>query len=88
MQIMIDIDDDIAQRIIDGKKEEPMNIVQAYPATIAHAIKEGVFLPKGHGDLIDKKEVYKKFYCRCLARVAKEVLDETPTIIEADKEGK
>ena len=45
----------------------------------------GTPLPKGHGRLIDEREVYKKFYCRCLAGVAKEVLDETPTIIEADE---
>ena len=49
------------------------------------AIKNGTSLPKGHGRLIDEKEVYKKFYCRCLAGVAKEVLDETSTIIEADR---
>jgi hypothetical protein len=34
--------------------------------------------------LLDEKEVYKKFYCRCLARVAKELLEGTSTIIEAD----
>ena len=45
-------------------------------------ILDGTPLPKGHGRLIDEREVYKKFYCRCLAGAAKEVLDETSTIIE------
>jgi len=54
---------------------------------IGAAIKNGTPLPKGHGKLIDAKEVYRKFFCRCLAGVAKEVLDETLTIIEADKTG-
>lgn len=48
------------------------------------AIRNGTPLQKGHGRLIDEREVYKKFCCRCLAGAAKEVLDETPTIIEAD----
>ena len=52
---------------------------------IKNVIRNGTPLPKGHGDLIDKKVVYKKFYSRCLAKVATEVFDETPTIIEADK---
>ena len=48
-------------------------------------IRNGVPLPKGHGRLKDEKEIYKKFYCRCLAGVAEEVLRETSTIIEADE---
>ena len=48
-------------------------------------VKNGTPLPKGHGDLIDKKVAYKKFYSRCLAKVATEVFAEIPTIIEADK---
>lgn len=48
-------------------------------------IQCGTPLPKKHGRLIDEREVYKKFYCRCLAKAAKEVLKEVQTIIEADK---
>ena len=50
------------------------------------AIANGTPLPKGHGRLIDEKIAYKKFYSRCLAKVATEVFTETPTIIEADAE--
>jgi hypothetical protein len=50
------------------------------------AIHNGTPLPKGHDRLIDAKVAYRKFYARCLAGVAKEVLDLVPTIIEADKD--
>lgn len=53
MQIVIDIDEDIAQGIIDGKNDEPRNIVRAFQATIADAIKNGTPLPEHHGRLID-----------------------------------
>lgn len=82
MEIVIKIDADLYTRLFDNGEEYAADMRRA-----CVAIRRGVVLPKGHGDLIDKKEVYKKLYCRCLARVAKEVLEETPTIIEADKAG-
>ena len=48
-------------------------------------VAKGTPLPKEHGRLIDAKDAYKKFYNRSMAKIGKEVLDETPTIIEADK---
>ena len=48
-------------------------------------IAKGTVLPKGHGDLIDKKVAYRKFYSRCYAKVAEEVFSEVPIVIEADK---
>lgn len=84
MKIIIDIDEDIAQRIIDGKKDEPMNIVQAYSATIAYAIKEGVSLPKGHGDLIDRQELLKSTLCKTFGLRSVDI-ENAPTIIEADR---
>ena len=56
MQIVIEIDEDIAQGIIDGKEEASRNIVRSFQATIADAIKNGTPLPKGHGRLIDADE--------------------------------
>ena len=50
-------------------------------------IKNGTPLPEHHSDLVDKKEVYKKFYCRSMAKVASEVLNEVHAIIPATKEG-
>ena len=80
MEIVIDIPEESYKATCDGCMLPPdvENVVQG--------IKNGTPLPKGHGRLIDAREVYKKFYCRCLAGVANEVLNETPTIIEADKE--
>lgn len=51
------------------------------------AVMNGTVLPEHYGDLVDKKEVYKKFYSRCLAEVATEVLSGVTTIIPATKEG-
>lgn len=77
IELAIKIPKEVYYAIKDGWYDENLR-------KMAIAIGNGIQLPEGHGDLIDKKEVYKKFYCRCLAGVAKEVLEETPTIIEAD----
>ena len=79
MQIVIDIPQGLK---IDFENE---NWTALTCAEMKNALMRGIPLPKGHGRLIDEREVYKKFYCRCLAGVANEVLDETSTIIEADK---
>ena len=50
IELVIKLDKDIAQGIIDGEKDAPRNIVRAFQATIADAIKNGTVLPKGHGD--------------------------------------
>lgn len=57
----------------------------------AHAIKEGIVLPKGHGDLIDACEEMRLMrsydydtyedYARAF-----DMLDNAPTVIKADKE--
>lgn len=92
MEIVIDIDDDIAQDIIDGQNDEPRNIVRAFQATIADAIKNGTPLPKGHGDLVDRdaievlrigniKREYDKGFDAGVSCMVNRIL-ETPTIIE------
>jgi hypothetical protein len=48
MQIVIDIDNDIAHGIIDGQNDEPRDIVRGFQATIADAIKNGTLLKVGH----------------------------------------
>ena len=77
MQIVINIPEEVIKAIQNGKD---------YRYDIHTAIAQGIPLPKGHGRLIDEKIAYKKFYSRCLAKVATEVFTETPTIIEADAE--
>jgi len=85
MQIVIDIDDEY---VLSDIKNRSLETESETDKVIINALYNGTPLPKGHGDLIDKKVAYKKFYVRCLAGVATEVFAETPTIIEADKEGK
>ena len=63
MQIVIDIDDEIAQSIIEGNNYKPRNIVKNFQATIAYAIKYGTPLPKGHGDLVDRNDLLAESYC-------------------------
>lgn len=78
MQIVIKIDDIVYTNLMTENGWRG--------SELADIIKHGTPLPKGHGRLVDEKEVYKKFYCRFYAGVAKEILEETPTIIEADTE--
>ena len=85
MQIVIEIPEEDYTNIKNAINSLIENGVELTSMSkVCLAIKDGAPLPKGHGRLIDEREVYKKFYCRCLAGVAKEVLDETSTIIEAD----
>ena len=98
MQIVIDIDEDIAQGIIDGENDAPRNIVRGFQATIADAIKNGTPLPKGHGRLIDAditKDLKNKIkhYGKDYKFTQEEILNileryeikYAPTIIEVDK---
>ena len=81
MQIVIDIPEETYVWVLEEVENKGFLRKILYDA-----IADGTVITKGHGRLIDEKEVYKKFYCRCLAGVAKDVLEETQTIIEADKE--
>ena len=60
MKIVIEIDEGIAQGIIDGENDVPRTIVRDFQATIADAIKNGKPLPKHHGDLIDADASFTK----------------------------
>jgi hypothetical protein len=86
MQIVINVDNELYEYF---SKRRTMHDVGyfSHVGELIKALRDGSLLPKGHGRLIDAKEVYKKFYCRCLAGAATEVLNETLTIIEADKKG-
>lgn len=55
--------------------------------TFKRAVREGIPLPKGHGRLIDVDELYDslKFPTQQFALAFKQVLNDAPTIIEADK---
>ena len=93
IELVIKIDEGIAKGIIDGENDTPRHIVQGFQSTIADAIKNGAQLPKGHGKLkdVDACKKNKKDFCEKSTRtnwydIIDELLDEAPTIIEADKE--
>ena len=54
MQIVIDIDDDLYTRLFDNGVDNYDDAVD-----MAKAIRKGTSLPKGHGHLIDKRELEK-----------------------------
>lgn len=62
-------------------------------ATLFVAIKNGTPLPKGHGDLIDKKDIdancvaYHTDYDGSWCYRISDIENNVPIIIEADKEG-
>lgn len=91
IELVIKLDEDIAQGIIDGKNDAPRNIVRNFQATIAYAIKNGIPLPKGHGDLKDQKDLAKSLYDYqwidqpTYIEVTNRLIN-APTIIEKDKE--
>lgn len=78
MQIVIEIPDRIYESVQDG----------TYCGTLYKELKNGTPLPKGHGRLIDADDLYNslEFPTQQFASAFKQVLDDAPTIIEADKE--
>lgn len=86
MQIVIDIDEDTFKRI----KSNHAFYVDLYEGICA--IQDGTPLPKGHGDLIDCRELKKEIYTTTewngdVHRIIYEAsVDDAPTIIEGDNE--
>ena len=58
MQIVIDIDENLYTRLFD-------NGVDNYDDAedMAKAIRKGIPIPKGHGDLIDRNDLLADSYC-------------------------
>ncbi len=74
MQILIDIPEEDYQLMKDGH----------IPFNILDKMMNGVPLPKGHGDLIDRKELLKQ--PMDTANYPSNYVKIAPPIIEADKE--
>lgn len=92
--MVIEIDKDIAHSIIYGQNNVPRNAVRSFPATIAYAIKNGIVLPKGHGDLIDRDALRENMNGACMGVMAGsddydaplKTLNSATVVVEADKE--
>lgn len=86
MQIVIDISEEVYNHFEElGYMATAIKIVQA--------LNKGVVLPRGHGRLIDadalkmdKRVCGDRYLSGSPLFVANEVIEQAPTIIEADKE--
>jgi len=85
MKIIIDIPDEVYKNVKDHNS--------FLPSCIHNSIENGIVLPEGHGRLIDTNALimeldeyneYATFDCNAV----KDLIDESPTIVEADKENK
>lgn len=84
MQIVIDIPD----RIYKIVQKKTLNVID--DEIIEQAIKKGTPLSKGHGDLIDRNELYKDLITNEWITDddgggLEDILFDAPTIIGADK---
>lgn len=92
MRIVIEIPEKIYSYITTQWRDVPKN--DSPISIMCNAIIDGVPLPKGHGRLISeptKEEIAKTVggqndFAECIRDSVKVVFDNTPTIIEADKE--
>ena len=76
MNVAIDISEDDYRKVIDGRASVVM---------MRDVIRNGTVLTKGHGDLIDAKELYKDFEDRGMSYEG-EVIKYAKPIIKADTE--
>lgn len=76
MHIAIDISEDDYRKVIDGRESVVM---------MRDAIRNGIVIPKGHGDLIDANELYKDFEDRGMSYEG-ELIKYAKPVIKADTE--
>lgn len=76
---------EVAHDLLSGKINTAS--IDLYSILI-QAVQLGTPLPKGHGRLIDADELYNslEFPNQQFAKAFKDILNDAPTIIEADKE--
>ena len=93
MEIVIKIDDEMVCNDIKNKALEPTSETDK---VIINALYNGMVLPKGHGDLIDRNALITELetdYHRSLSESGAHLfveitsyIDDAETIIEADRE--
>lgn len=86
MQIVIDIPEKVKQTFDNAKDENLYGNYYDYNSLIGKAIQNGTPLPKGHGRVGDLDRLYNVFEKNVVSADAfKELFDNAPTIIEADR---
>ena len=83
MQIVIDIPNWLYNAIIEHR--EPV-----YSQSLGDAVRDGTALPKGHGDLIDRKDLIEDFKDSKKISFAERmdiscIVDHAQTIIESEE---
>ena len=63
MQVVVDVDDEVYNDVLHCAMSMLPNV---YPFILASAIADGTVLPKGHGDLIDRRELL--YHSKCTYR--------------------
>lgn len=87
MKIVIDISEEQYEIIKELAKKQNSFCPEADSAE--KIIANGIPLPKGHGDLIDRTEVIKNIFDYCNGKkTIGQCIDNVPTIIETESEEK
>lgn len=90
MQIVIDISDELKNKIDACDDDSYSSIIRWYDTTLYDAIRNGTSLPKGHGDLIDREELFRlaskrlfpNIHIKQVKYIAYNIL---PTVIEREE---
>lgn len=82
MQIVIDIPEELKNKIDNANEDNYKTYLWWFETTLYCAIKNGTPLPKGHGRLIDADALNRKDV-NC-ANIPMNFIDDAPAIIEAD----
>lgn len=80
MQVVIDIDDNLYTRLFDNGNEYVADMRRA-----CIAIRKGIQLPKGHGELKDVNEIWHLYDYNDIDYTMIDALNDAQTIIEEDK---
>lgn len=82
MQLIIDIDKQIFDKLTEYG--EPLSAGNGFHDSILKAVANGIPLPKGHGDLIDRNVAYTEFE-NAGCSYEGNILRFVPVVIKADK---
>ena len=90
MRLVVDLNDELYNNMVVKNEYTDRDVIAVH-----NALMGAIFIPKGHGRLIDAKQAEERLRqafdehegYNSLARYIVRNSSETPTIIEADKEG-